>query len=408
MSVAPRLEQAKRSWGNDDSCTPILHVDMDAFFVEAELLQRPELRGTPVIVGGRSGRGVVTSASYEARDYGVKAGIPMLQARQLCPHATVLPTSKGYYSQLSRKVMKVLADITPVIETVSIDEAFMDVSGARARLGTPYQIAVLLRQKLREQLGLPASVGIAASKMVAKIASAHAKPDGILLIPRKHTTDFLWILPVGAMWGVGRKTQQRLSERGMTTIGDLAHEPVERLIRLLGESAGRNLHLLANGIDERIVEVQREDKSFSAEKTFEHDISQRAIIERVLLEQSHQCAYRLRKVQVKARTVSIKVRSADFRTVTRSRQLPVPSNTAADIVKIAYQLFGDYAIPSKGIRLIGVRVDNLVDASVGYQMLFDDNPKDRQRERALDLIKDKFGADMMKPAALLDDTNKRG
>ena len=234
MSNAPRDARAKRDWGSDDSATPILHVDMDSFFAQVEMREDPSLVGRPIIVGGTSGRGVVTSATYEARALGVRAGMPTSRARALCPGAAFIPGNHGLYQRYSRQVMAILATVTPVLEQVSIDEAFLDVSGARRRLGSPTQIARLVRARIREAVGLPASIGIAATKSVAKIASSHAKPDGLLLIPQAATVDFLHGLPVGALWGVGGKTAAILDREGIDTIGDLANAPLTRPTKLLG------------------------------------------------------------------------------------------------------------------------------------------------------------------------------
>ena len=234
MSNAPRDARAKRDWGSDDSATPILHVDMDSFFAQVEMREDPSLIGRPIVVGGTSGRGVVTSATYEARALGVRAGMPTSRARALCPTAAFIPGNHALYSHYSRQVMDILATITPALEQVSIDEAFLDVRGARRRLGTPTHIARLIRTRIREQVGLPASVGIASTKSVAKIASSHAKPDGLLLIPASATIEFLHGLPVGALWGVGGRTGAILDREGIDTIGDLAHTPLTRLTKLLG------------------------------------------------------------------------------------------------------------------------------------------------------------------------------
>ena len=199
MSRSPRASAARRSWGDDDSGAPILHVDMDAFFASVELLEHPELVGRPVIVGGDSGRGVVSAASYEARVYGVTSAMSMAEAHRRCPQAVVLPVRHGLYSRVSRRVMEILGRVTPMMEKVSVDEAFLDVSGARRRMGPPVAIARWIRAEVRERIGVPASVGVAATKFVAKLASSHAKPDGLLLVPADATRDFLDVLPVGAL-----------------------------------------------------------------------------------------------------------------------------------------------------------------------------------------------------------------
>ncbi|MFZ1382506.1 MAG: DNA polymerase IV, partial [Scrofimicrobium sp.] len=231
MSISPRSSSVRRDWGTDDSETPILHVDMDSFFASVELKEDPELRGKPVVVGGLGNRGVVTSATYEARARGVRAGQPIGQARQLVPGAVFLPGRHHLYSEYSARVMDLLGKVTPDLEPLSIDEAFLDVSGSVRRLGSPLSIGEQIRRDIRERIGLPASVGIASTKSVAKIASAHAKPDGLLLIPSDRTVEFLHSLPVGALWGVGRKTGQILIGRGIDTVGDLANTELSLLSR---------------------------------------------------------------------------------------------------------------------------------------------------------------------------------
>ena len=228
MSRAPRSEAARRAWGEDDSATPILHVDMDAFFVSVELLTRPELRGLPVVVGGRDGRGVVSAASYEARAYGVNSAMPMATALRRCPQAVVLPVRHGVYSAVSRRMMAILGEVTPLLEQLSVDEAFLDVTGARRRMGSPVAIGRWIREQVRDRVGVPASVGIASTKFVAKLASAHAKPDGLLLVPAGATQDFLDTLPVGALWGVGEKSAQALARWGITDVRTLAATDVRR------------------------------------------------------------------------------------------------------------------------------------------------------------------------------------
>ena len=348
MSNAPRDTRAKRDWGSDDSATPILHVDMDSFFAQVEMREDPSLVGRPIIVGGTSGRGVVTSATYEARALGVRAGMPTSRARALCPHAAFVPGSHGLYRRYSQEVMRILATITPALEQVSIDEAFLDVSGARRRLGSPLTIATLIRSRIRESVGLPASVGIASTKSVAKIASSHAKPDGLLLIPHQATVDFLHGLPVGALWGVGGRTAAVLDREGIDTIGDLAHAPIARLTKLLGVAAAHHLHDLAWGIDPRAVSPARAEKSVGMERTFEEDVRSRVQIEEFILAASHDCARRLRAGGVVGWTVGIKMRGADFHTITRSVSLVAPTDTGRDIAKAARELFSREDMPIGG------------------------------------------------------------
>jgi len=247
MSRAPRSAAARRSWGEDDSGANILHVDMDAFFASVELLERPELVGRPVIVGGRDGRGVVSAATYEARVYGVGSAMPMARALRLCPHAVVLPVRHDVYSRVSRRVMEILGEVTPVLERVSVDEAFLDVTGARRRMGPPVSIGRWIRRELRSRLGLPASVGIASTKFVAKLASSHAKPDGLLLVPADSTRDFLDVLPVGALWGVGDKSARALARWGIDDVRALAAADVHLLVKILGDPDDRGIHAQTGG-----------------------------------------------------------------------------------------------------------------------------------------------------------------
>ena len=401
MSNAPRDARAKRDWGSDDSATPILHVDMDSFFAQVEMREDPSLVGRPIIVGGTSGRGVVTSATYEARALGVRAGMPTSRARALCPHAAFVPGSHGLYRRYSQEVMGILATITPALEQVSIDEAFLDVSGARRRLGSPLEIATLIRTRIRDSVGLPASVGIASTKSVAKIASSHAKPDGLLLIPHEATVEFLHGLPVGALWGVGGRTGAILDREAIDTIGDLAHAPLARLTKLLGVASAHHLHDLAWGIDPRPVAPARAEKSVGMERTFEEDVRSRAQIEEFILAASHDCARRLRVGGVVGWTIGIKMRGADFHTITRSVSLVAPTDTGRDIARAARELFAREDMPIGGVRLFGVRVEGLQSRSGGVAVTLDRDERPAASERAMDQIRTKFGAGALAPATLL-------
>ena len=401
MSNAPRDARAKRDWGSDDSATPILHVDMDSFFAQVEMREDPSLVGRPIIVGGTSGRGVVTSATYEARALGVRAGMPTSRARTLCPHAAFVPGSHALYRRYSQEVMGILATITPALEQVSIDEAFLDVSGARRRLGTSLEIATLIRTRIRDSVGLPASVGIASTKSVAKIASSHAKPDGLLLIPHEATVEFLHGLPVGALWGVGGRTGAILDREGIDTIGDLAHAPLARLTKLLGVASAHHLHDLAWGIDPRPVAPARAEKSVGMERTFEEDVRSRAQIEEFILAASHDCARRLRAGGVVGWTIGIKMRGADFHTITRSVSLVAPTDTGRDIARAARELFAREDMPIGGVRLFGVRVEGLQSRSGGVAVTLDRDERPAASERAMDQIRTKFGVGALAPATLL-------
>lgn len=407
MSVAPR-GQPRKQWGDDDSGAPILHVDMDSFFASVEVLSKPELAGLPVIVGGLSNRGVVTAATYEARAFGVRAGMPIGRARSLCPHGVFLPGRLDVYREHSRRVMEVLSQFSPKFEPISIDEAFLDVSGARRHLGTPVQVAQQIRRRVREETGLPASVGVASVKSVAKIASAHAKPDGLLLIPVNRTTEFLHDLPIGALWGVGKRTEELLQMRGVDTIGDLAGVPLAELGRWLGDLQARQLHALAWGIDERPVAPAPREKSISTERTFSENIVDRERMRQFVLEASHDCARRLRKAGLLAWTVTIKLRDPSFSTVTRSKTLVAPTDVGREIAGQALQLFDAHPMPRGGVRLAGVGTSGLVDSASGVPMLLDEDPRPRATEVVMDEARRKFGAAALGPAALLNTGGRRG
>lgn len=400
MSQLPRFAH-RRHWGDDDSQTQILHIDMDSFYAQVELIQHPELRGKPVIVAGRSARGVVTSATYEARAAGVRAGMPTMQARALAPEAAVVNSPHQVYEEFSHRVMTVIADLTPVFEQVSIDEAFVDVSGSRRRLGTPLEIAALLRREIRACTGLPASVGIAAVKSVAKIASAHAKPDGVLLIPADQTVPFLHSLPVESLWGVGGATRERLSREGIDTVEQLASMDQLRLVRLLGQAQAYHLRQLAWGIDPRKVAPREKEKSFSTEHTFEENVSNLAQLERFVLEASHECAARLRGGEWVAWTVGIKVRDAQRVTVTRSVTLAVPTDLGATIFEAARGLLAAYGVPAGGVRLLGVKVEGLRSRVDGVPVALDDTGHQTAAERAMDAVRAKFGSDAVGLGSLL-------
>jgi DNA polymerase-4 len=397
MSKAPRSALANRDWGTDESQTSILHVDMDAFFAACELARRPELRGLPVIVGGR-GRGVVLAATYEARAFGVRSAMPMVSAMRLCPQAIVVPPDHRLYSAISRSVMAVLAEITPIVEQVSIDEAFLDVTGARRRLGPPTVIGARLREQVRATHAITCSVGIAKNKFLAKLASTHAKPDGMLLVPAPASVPFLRTLPVGALWGVGEKTEAVLARYGITTVAALADTDVETLHRAVGRVHGAHLHDLAWGRDPRPVTPNNREHSIGNETTFasfQHDLG---AVEARLLELSDKVGARMRAAGVVSRTVSLKVRTDDFRTLTRSRTLDGPTDLARDIYQAARELLAGVDLRGLPVRLIGVRAEQVHQrAGVAEQLTLDEALSDRpmaQRdaEVALDAVRGRFGS----------------
>jgi DNA polymerase IV len=402
--VSRRVDVARRSWGTHEDGCAILHVDMDAFFASVELVRRPHLRGRPVIVGGEA-RSVVLAATYEARAFGVHSAMPMAQARRVCPEAVVVPPDQSAYREASRRVMAVLREVTAVVEQVSVDEAFLDVSGARRRLGRPTVIADLIRRRVREDVGLTCSVGIASTKFVAKLASGFAKPDGVLLVPREATVDFLHSLPVEALWGVGERTRESLARWGITTVAELARTDPAVVQRAVGEVGGAHLHDLAWGRDARPVTPVRPEKSVGAERTLEEDTADTTVLQGHLLALADRCAGELRARRVVARTVSVKVRSADFRTLTRSRTLAVPTDTGREMYLVARELLAAVDLGGAAVRLIGLRAEGLAPSdsrAVTLEESVDDGPVARRRaEAALDQVRARFGRSAMVPAALV-------
>jgi DNA polymerase-4 len=389
----------------DDATATILHVDMDAFFAAVELLDHPELRGKPAIVGHLGPRSVVTSATYEARRFGVRSAMPVSQALRLCPSAIILPPHMEKYRDYSQRVMTIFSEVTPLVEPLSIDEAFLDVSGARRLLGSPRRIAELIRARVRDETGLTCSVGAASTKFVAKLASGRAKPDGLLVIPASETLAYLRPLPVGALWGVGESTQQSLQRLGLRTVADLADTPLTVLQRAVGEAAGRKLHDLANGLDPRSVVVTTREKSVGHEMTFETDVSDPVRLKQELLRLSSQVGARLRKHELVGRTVALKLRFSDFRTVTRSRTLAEPTNVGRRIFEEVTSIYDALDLGRTPIRLIGVRVEQLAEAGGSRMALWDPDEEWREAERTLDQVSAKFGRGAIGPASLVRPTS---
>ncbi|MBE1876435.1 DNA polymerase IV [Myceligenerans pegani] len=396
MSRAPRSAAARRDWGSDESGCTIMHVDMDAFFASCEIARRPELRGKPVIVGGQE-RGVVSAATYEARAYGVRSAMAMTRARLLCPQAIVVKPDFALYSKVSRGVMEILGEVTPLVEKVSVDEAFLDVAGAWRRLGEPTRIGADIRERIRAAYGVTASVGVARNKFVAKLASTHAKPDGMLLIPDAATVEFLHCLPVGALWGVGEKTEQALAAWGITTVAELAHTDLPSLQTAVGRVSGAHLHNLAWGRDLRPVVPGREEHSVGAETTFGVDVHDETVLARRIRELADRVAARMRKQGVVARTVSVKVRTSDFVTVTRSRTLHGPTDVARDIYLVARELVASVDRRGLPVRLVGVRGERVLEREgLAAQPTLEEaaDPRagaQRDVELALDAVRRKFG-----------------
>lgn len=377
----------------------ILHVDLDAFFASVEQLADPALRGRPVIVGGLGPRGVVAAASYEARRFGVYSATPMARARRLCPDAVFLAPRFDAYAAASAEVMTILESITPLVEPISLDEAFLDVGGARRLSGTGPEIGERVRRRVRDEAGLTASVGVASTKMLAKIASDDAKPDGMRVVEIGGELAYLHPLPVERLWGVGPATRRRLARLGVRTVGDLAAQPESTLVDALGAASGRHLRELAWNRDARGVETGREAKSVGHEETFPADVTDPSVLEHEIARLADKVAARLRRAGRTARTVQLKVRFADFSTITRSHTLTDPTDLARDLATTATALLHRVELRD-GIRLLGVSAQQL-ESSVAVQgsLALDeaDDADDREQrgrlERSVDAVRERFGTD---------------
>jgi len=375
----------------------ILHVDMDAFYASVEQRDDPRLRGKPVAVGGASRRGVVCAASYEARPFGVRSAMPMARALRLCPQLVVVPPDFSKYSQVSDQVFGIFHGFTPEVEGLSLDEAFLDVTRSQTLLGTALQQGREIKARIRAQTRLTASVGIAEVKFAAKIASELCKPDGLLEVPRGQVSDFLAPLPASRLWGVGPRTDDQLQRLGLRKIGDVARADRLWLEAQLG-SMGPWLHDLANGIDDREVEPDLEAKSIGAEETFEADLEGEDLLP-FIHEQALRVGARLRRATVKARSVHLKVKYADFRVVTRQETLPLPTDDSAEIYRTALRLLGKVA--AHPIRLTGVHAGDLCTAAPQLGLFDADREKRDRLNRSLDAIAEKFGNGAVLPADLL-------
>ncbi|MBR7743102.1 DNA polymerase IV [Phycicoccus sp. BSK3Z-2] len=387
---------------DDTGCT-VLHVDMDAFYASATLLAHPHLVGTPVIVGGGT-RGVVLSATYEARRFGVTSAMPMGRARRLCPQATVLRPDHDLYAAISAGVMETFRSVTPVVEPLSLDEAFLDVSGALRRLGGPATIGRHIRDTVHDEQGITCSVGVAPTKVVAKLASTLAKPDGMVVVPRDEVVPFVQQLPVGALWGVGERTEEALVRLGLRTVADIAHTPRSTLERALGTATGRHLHELSWGRDPRPVEREQRERSIGSDETFAADLDDAVLVRRRLLAVSERTAGRMRAARTTGRTVTIRVRFSDFTTITRSRTLPEPTDSGRTLHATATALFDGLGLQRARIRLVGVRVSGLVPLEQAPVQGVIGEPEHgwRDAERAADRARARFGAGVVRPASLIE------
>lgn len=378
---------------------PILHVDMDSFFVEVERLDDPALIGIPVAVGGTGGRGVVASASYEARAFGVHSAMPVGEARRRCPSLTVVSPEHGRYGEVSRSVFDIMRSFTPIVEGISIDEAFLDVSGLRLHYPSPEVVAAEIREAIRSHVGIPSSVGIAATKFIAKLASKHAKPDGMLRVASGTELEFLHPLDVGELWGVGSASRRQLDDLGIRTIGDVARAPLSLLEARLGTASARHLSDLSRAVDPRRVEDGGVARSISAENTFGSDLSTIDVIERETLRLCDQVAARLARSQVAGHIVTLKVRFPDFVTISRSSRTDAPVVHTADIWNTARLLLKRAGIDGRQVRLLGVAVSDLVDGDDARQLVLGAERRDAAAD-AVDEVRKRFGATAVIPARI--------
>jgi nucleotidyltransferase/DNA polymerase involved in DNA repair len=379
---------------------------MDAFYASVEEIKDPSLRGKAVIVGGLGGRGVVTSASYEARTYGVHSAMPMVRARRLCPQAVFVPNDFDAYQEYSHRIRDVFASYTPLVEPLSLDEAFLDVSGSVRLFGAPMDIARRIKQEVAD-LGLPCSVGVAPNKFLAKLASQAAKPNGLIVVPADDVVSFLHPLPVEALWGVGETTSEALRRLGLRTVGDIAGLPRRTLERTVGDAIGAHLHTLAQGQDDREVVPHEPAKQVGSEETFSRDLDTHREILREVLRLSDRTATRLRSKGLCGRTVTLKVRWANFQTITRSRTLANEVATTAEIYETVKDLFTRLGSRRPRIRLLGVAVSGLSPGPPRRQLqLLAAGRRETgwdEAAAAIDTIRARFGEGSVRPAALLDD-----
>ena len=380
---------------------PMLHVDLDAFYASVESLKDPSLKGKPVIVGGVGGRGVVSSASYEARVFGVRSAMPTVRARRLCPDGVFVPPDFTAYQAHSNRFREVLLSFTPLVEPISLDEAFLDVAGAERLFGPPETIAARIRADVEREVGVTCSVGVAPTKFVAKLASDGCKPDGMLVVPAEGVLDYLEPLPVDRLWGVGEKTGDTLGRMGIRTIGDLSRTPQAILSRLLGEQSATHLWQLSHGIDDRDVVPYEPPKSVGHEETFEHDLDDDEEILRELLALTGRVASRLRADGYRARTVTLKARLATFTTLTRSKTMADPTDVGADLYQTVAGLYRALPGERRRIRLLGVQATGLLSAGA-EQLALLHGERWSDVERTIDRIEERFGRGAAQPASLLD------
>ena len=385
---------------------------MDAFFASVEVLDHPEVIGKPAVVAHDSSRSVVTSATYEARKLGIRSAMPLSAAKRIYPDVVVLAPHFEKYRHYSRQVMGIFKDFTPLVEQLSIDEAFLDVSGAKKLLGSPETIADNIKKRVLLETGLTCSVGVASTKFVAKLASTASKPNGLKVISPEETLGFLHALPVGALWGVGKKTAEVLRKRGLHTVSDVAHSPESSLISALGQASGHHLYELSWGRDPRKVVTERVEKSIGKEQTFGEDVTDPEILIAALLQQSDVVGSKLRQDGVEARTIGLKVTFADFESLTRSKTLMEPTSVGREIYRTATELLHGLSLGGRAVRLIGVRAASLAPAGAsGLSLWEDEGDAWRDAEIVMDSVTEKFGPSSIRPASLLrrmDSTRESG
>ena len=386
----------------DEKRLTILHVDMDAFYASVAERDDPTLKGKPVVVG-MGARGVVSSANYEARKFGVRSAMPLGQARRLAPHAIFVPVNMERNAEVSRHIMEIFHAFTPLVEPLSLDEAFLDVTGSKRLHGDGRAIATKIRARVESEEGITCSVGIAPSKFIAKLASTYAKPNGMLEIEQSRILEFLHPLPVSAMWGVGPKTNEELQRIGLTTIGDIAQTPRATLIRALGQSAGETLYELAWGRDYRSVTTDEPDKSIGAEETFLIDLDNHDEILRELLRMVERATHRLRDRGLVSKTIAIKIRFADFTTISRSKTVPLPISGVQECYEVVRKLYEALKLDRARIRLVGVSLENLSDGMGSpQQLLLGEREKGwREATEAMDAATRRFGRGSVRPARLV-------
>ncbi len=380
----------------------IAHADMDAFYAAVEQLDDPSLRGRPVIIGPNSSRGVVLTASYEARPFGVSSAMPMARARKLCPQALIVPPRFDRYTEISEQVMNVFSNFSPEVEALSLDEAFLDMSGSEHLFGNPMSIGRKVKDAVREATGLTASVGVSGTKYVAKVASDYGKPDGLLVVPPRDAEAWLAPLPVSRLWGAGPKTQQRLIALGFDTIGDIAAAELDYLDEQLG-GVGRRFYALAHGEDPREVAVSRRSKSIGSDRTLSRDIHRRADIVLHLHRSADDVGRRLRRRGYMAFGVRVKLKTADFRSLTRQRRLPRSTDVAATLHAAALALLDEF--DDRGpFRLVGLAAYDLIKVVEEAQLdLFAGGEKQRSLESTIDSLTERFGRDAVRRASGMHD-----